>query len=328
MDTSSPTDQPLPIAPETPALKVPVHSGPWRGVLVYLVLAFGLSWAAQIAVALTARGAGLTVFTSFGPALFLLAIALMWPPALAAFVARRWVEGRNFKDAGLRWPAWRYIVIAWLGPALLTLVTMVASLPVYPFDPEFRTLRELLAATGTPEFPIPLGLLVIIQVVQALTLAVPINSIFAFGEEFGWRGYLLPRLMERLGTWPGLLAHGAIWGFWHAPLIALASYNYPGHPYLGVPFFVVFCTLAGVLFGWLRLASGSVWPPTVAHAALNAIAGLPLLLLAGADAAVAGTLWSPVGWLVLLATILLLYRAGALPPLRRVAGRPTPQANL
>jgi hypothetical protein len=81
---------------------------------------------------------------------------------------------------------------------------------------------------------------------------------------------------------------------------------------LGVALFVVFGILAGVLLGWLRLASGSVWPPTVAHAALNAIAGLPLVLLRGVDPAVAGVLYSPVGWLVLLAAIGLLVRSGAL----------------
>ena len=43
----------------------------------------------------------------------------------------------------------------------------------------------------------------IAQIVLALTLAVPINSMFAFGEEFGWRCYLLPRLMTLLGPWPG-----------------------------------------------------------------------------------------------------------------------------
>jgi hypothetical protein len=56
-----------------------------------------------------------------------------------------------------------------------------------------------------------------------------------------------------------------------------------------------------------------VLPPTVAHAALNAIGPLPLILLAGVDAAVGGTLWSPVGWLVLLGAIAVLHASGALP---------------
>src|SRR5262249_61704945 len=91
------------------------------------------------------------------------------------------------------------------------------------------------------------------------------------------------------------------------------GYNYPQLPSLGVLLFVVFGTLMGVLFGWLRLASNSVLPPTIAHASLNAIAGLPFIFLVkGVDAAVAGALWSPIGWLVLLAAIAILYRTGAL----------------
>jgi membrane protease YdiL (CAAX protease family) len=185
-------------------------------------------------------------------------------------------------------------------------------LPIYPFDPTFATLRELLAR-AEQELPLSVELIVLLQVAQGLTLAVPINSAFAFGEEFGWRGYLLPRLIGLLGPWPGLLAQGAIWGLWHAPIIGLAGYNYPQHPYLGMPFFVVFCTLFGIVIGWLRLASGSVWPPTIAHASLNAIGGLPLIVLARVDAGVAGTLWSPVGWLVLLAAVAVLCATGALP---------------
>lgn len=69
----------------------------------------------------------------------------------------------------------------------------------------------------------------------------------------------------------------------------------------------------GEELGWLRLASGSVWPATIGHAALNAVAGLPLLLLAGVDPAIGGTIYSPVGWAVLLVAIGWLIRSGRLP---------------
>src|SRR5436305_814196 len=63
----------------------------------------------------------------------------------------------------------------------------------------------------------------------------------AFGEQWGWRGYLLPRLLP-LGQWPALLLSGAIWGLWHAPVILL-GYNYPQHPILGVLVMVGTCAV-------------------------------------------------------------------------------------
>ena len=282
----------------------------WRGVLVYLALAFGLSWAAQVGLALWLRGDP-QAQAALGGGVLVAALFLMWPPAVGAFVARRWVEGGRFADAGLKWPPWRYVLLAWLGPPALVLAALLLSLPVYPFDPALTPLREAFERAGQAP-PAGLWTLLAAQVAAGLTVAVLLNSVFAFGEEFGWRGYLLPRLLALLGPWPGLLAHGAVWGLWHAPLILLIGYNYPGHPLLGVPLFVVFGVLAGVLLGWLRLATGSVVPPTVAHAALNAVAGLPLLLLRGVDPAVAGALYSPAGWLVLLAAIGLLVATGRL----------------
>jgi ABC-type nitrate/sulfonate/bicarbonate transport system permease component len=81
-----------------------------------------------------------------------------------------------------------------------------------------------------------------------------------------------------------------------------------------VALFTVFGVLMGVIFGWLRLASDSVLPPTIAHGSLNAMAALPVVVLAGpVDFAVAGAIHSPVGWPVLLAAIALLERTGALP---------------
>lgn len=284
----------------------------WRGVVVFLLLAYGLAWAAQIGLVLGLQGVS-GGMAALGGGVLVAAAALMWPPAVGAYVARRWVERSGFADAGLRWPPWRPALLAWFGPTLLTLVALLLSLPIYPFDPTFAMLQQMAEQTGQP-LPAPVEVIVLAQIAAALTIAVPINAVFAFGEEFGWRGYLLPRLIGLLDFWPGMLLHGAIWGLWHAPLIVLSGYNYPGHNLLGVPLFVVFCALAGVLFAWLQLTSKSVLAPTIAHASLNATAGVPLLVLRGVDPAVAGVLYSPVGWVALLLAITLVARRGGFRP--------------
>jgi membrane protease YdiL (CAAX protease family) len=39
--------------------------------------------------------------------------------------------------------------------------------------------------------------------------------VFPIGEEFGWRGFAYPRLVERFGLVKGSLLLGLLWGFWH-----------------------------------------------------------------------------------------------------------------
>src|SRR6185295_16226007 len=90
----------------------------------------------------------------------------------------------------------------------------------------------------------------------------------ALAEEVGWRGYFLVRLMERIGPWRGLLLHGLVWGLWYAPPLVFATQGLTRAP-LRSATFVLTCALLGALLGWLRLASRSVVPATVANAVLT-----------------------------------------------------------
>jgi membrane protease YdiL (CAAX protease family) len=90
------------------------------------------------------------------------------------------------------------------------------------------------------------------------------------GEELGWRGYLLPRL-QGIGRNRSLVAVGLVHAIWHLPLIFLTSlYHSDGNRLLVLPLFTATLVAASFAFGYLRLATGSVWPPTVAHAVHNA----------------------------------------------------------
>jgi membrane protease YdiL (CAAX protease family) len=256
------------------------------------LIAFGLSWLLWGSVWLAGiplkSGAGV-LLVAFG----------MWGPGLSALIVTRRVFGESWRTTTLdRLGRKRYYLWAWLLPAAGTAIAalLTVAFGVAALDPQFLTLQDLMNSQGIAA-SIPPEALLVIQTVVGVLLAPLVNAPFTVGEEIGWRGFLLPRLMQLgIRQWPALLISGAVWGLWHAPIV-LQGHNYPDHPYLGIVMMTVFTMLLAVIFGWLQLASGSVWVPAAAHGALNGIAGVPILILSPHDATLGGTLASIIGWI-------------------------------
>ncbi len=121
----------------------------------------------------------------------------------------------------------------------------------------------------------------------SLLAGVSINALFAFGEEIGWRGYLVHRLLGN-NFYVQVVAIGLIWGLWHAPLIFVLGYNYPGFKgWVALIVFILFTVSVTYVLNNLRLLSGSVFPAVLAHGTLNALGGL-MALSSGEDALVGG----------------------------------------
>jgi len=272
------------------------------GLAVFLLLTFGVTWAIEI---------GLVRRHAVGSAAYIaLLTGVMFIPAVCAVVVRLFVERQGFGDAGLRWGRGRHYVAAWLLPVGFGVAAMGLAvwLRQAEFDP-WMTKFMVQMKTSAPEVELPsFGLTRVIVIVVNL-LAVTVNTIPCFGEEFGWRGYLLMRLMP-MGAGRAMVVTGAIWGVWHAPII-LQGHNYPDHPVLGVPLMIGFCVLLGVVFGWLRLASGSVFAAAVAHASVNGPANTPLLFLRGRNDITTG-ITGLLGQAVMLGFVLLIWRLGGM----------------
>jgi membrane protease YdiL (CAAX protease family) len=107
---------------------------------------------------------------------------------------------------------------------------------------------------------------------------------------------------------------GIIWGLWHAPLIVLSGYNFPGHSWLGIGGMVLFSVALGVVFAWLRFRSGSVWPSTLAHATFNAQYGIALLVLAPAGDSLLRPAVGVIGVAPIAVLVLVLIVPGRLRP--------------
>ncbi|MEP7027148.1 MAG: CPBP family intramembrane glutamic endopeptidase [Candidatus Eisenbacteria bacterium] len=239
----------------------------WRGVLAYLALAFGLAWTVEF-VAL-ARGVR---FTSLTPPTTALLALVMLTPAIAAYIVRRFATREGFATAGLRRGPWRPYLFVWIGVPLLVVAIYAVTvlLGLGRFDPTLSELtarmEEMAQGRPIPQLP-PLPVLAAAMFAQSLTLGVIITSVFTFGEEFGWTGYLLVQLLP-LGRWRAALIYGALWGLWHAPVIA-GGYNYPGHPVLGVLMMCALTTAFALSQTALRLRSDSVWLTSFFHASIN-----------------------------------------------------------
>ena len=124
-------------------------------------------------------------------------------------------------------------------------------------------------ATGVDFPPIPNPGLVLLGLFFASVLAAPFfNGLIALGEEIGWRGYLLPRLMP-LGKPRAYLALGVIWGLWHMPLIWI-GFTYPDQPILGTIKFIAMTTAIGIYINELTLANNSCILAAWIHGIFNA----------------------------------------------------------
>jgi membrane protease YdiL (CAAX protease family) len=280
-----------------------------KSLVWFLIIAFGFSWI-LFALPLAFKSNETNYLTSLQIS-FALA---MWGPGIAAIVTTLFVERQPFKTLRLNTlgPK-RFYLWAWLLPPVLTLATLGFTLLLRSgeFDSSLTMMREALKqAPSTAGLP-PVEMLVVIQLAFALVLAPFINVLFALGEELGWRGFLLPRLMP-LGQWKALLISGAIWGFWHAPTTLLHGYNFPKHPYLGVLVMIVGCILLGTLLSWLYLNTRSPWAAALGHGAVNASPGLALFFLKpGFNTALGGSLLGLAGWIamsILIAWLVLTKR--------------------
>jgi membrane protease YdiL (CAAX protease family) len=73
-----------------------------------------------------------------------------------------------------------------------------------------------------------------------------------------------------LGHRKALLLSGLMQAIWHLPVIFFTTfYHGGGNVWIVVPLFLSTMTIAGILFGYLRIASKSTWPAVIAHGIFN-----------------------------------------------------------
>lgn len=289
-----------------------------KRIRIFVAFAYGIALATALVIYLTGAMKDSPVLipgSNVTLAVALTATIYMSAPALANVLTRT-ITREGWKDTWLRprlrqgWPFW---LAAWVLPSVLTLAGAAIYFLIFP--QQFSTARvDLLSGSG---YSNPWGI-VASQLLLAVVISPFVNGLFTFGEEFGWRAYLLQKLMP-LGGRKAVLILGVIWGAWHWPLTVMGhnyGLNYPGFPWLGMLVMVWFTTALSVFLGWVTLRAGSVWPAVIGHAAVNGFGAAalvfasaqPNMLLGPAVAGVIGCLGFT------LFAVALLLAPGALEP--------------
>lgn len=239
-----------------------------------------------------------------------LASLYMLLPLMIAVVIQKVDKDKLASTGLLRFKIKASWLVAWMLPVVMVLLTLVVNALVpgcefntdmsamVPADSVTEEQREMLALFMNP------AVVIMITIVSGLLAGVTINAVFAFGEEYGWRNYLVDVLREQKFVCASILI-GIVWGLWHFPLILL-GHNYPQHSVAGVFMMVVFCVLASFIETYIVIKTKSVFPASIFHGTINAVAGLNVILIKGGNDLLNG-MTGLSGFIVMAIVIMIVY---------------------
>lgn len=215
---------------------------------LYLLIVFALSWPPQVAYALWGND------PTSG---YLLSSLSMVMVTVGTFIAGRWVFRDGFKNMGWRWGKPKHYL------AVFALALFIFGAPVL--------LENLLGLHSLPE-NISAG-----AILGSFLTSFVLTLIPGFGEEFGWRAYLLPRLAQRHSLRKALLLHAFIWWAWHIPALVKIGWQVEAgaNPWLSVAVTMLVSLLPAmmnaILFAYVWTASQSLAVASAYHSAYDEV---------------------------------------------------------
>ncbi len=259
-----------------------------RNIVIFTALVIGLAVLGKIIEPFTLPPGSEPGTPGLGQALWIIS-------PLFATLLLRLLGGDGWADFGLR-PNFKRNGLWWLASILVfpLAVTVIVSLGVLAGGLSL----DLSSLGGAPAAFVTL-------LVSAL-----FKNIF---EEFAWRGYLAPKVYSlKKNIWLSHALVGLVWGAWHLPFVYVFwTYLTPQLLPVFIPLLLLGTISQSIVYGEIRLATGSTLPAWIMHSIGNALgnllilngiirfqAGQELLFTPGAEGVVSIILMTAVGiWL-------------------------------
>lgn len=257
-----------------------VHSDVSRKILIFLSVEFLLVALISIPLFLLQAESGSSLVMAAS-------VFFMWLPALATFLTRKITNDKSelplkplIKKNGKM-----YVISAYI-PGIIIALGALLYFAIFPkhLDLTLGYLKDLMTVTGQ-QIQLPtLSISSLLLIAVGLVIIAPlvfVNHILAFGEEIGWRGYLLPLLCSKFGLTNGIIVDGILWGVVHAPLVSFGvnyAGDYFGAPWTGILMMIVFATSVGVFLSYLTIKTKSIIPACISHGVINALREAPLFI--------------------------------------------------
>ncbi|EEK75497.1 CAAX amino terminal protease [Bacillus cereus R309803] len=202
-----------------------------------------------------------------------LIVVYMFTPALSSILTRIILK-EGFKDVSFslgNLKIWKGIGFALLIPMIICGITYsIAWLSgIAGFQhPEGGMLEPIYNLLGLQYVTAPFSFIYL--VVLSGIFGSLLNLIPVLGEEMGWRGYMLTRLVDAEFSRP-ILISGLIWATWHVPIVIAGLYVEGSSVLLSVLGIYLCIVPFSYITAYLRLITGSIWPSVIIHTTWNAI---------------------------------------------------------
>lgn len=244
-----------------------------KRIIIFLIITFGVCWFMEISTVIP-------MYRSNNADMVAEAVkmigSLMFAPAIGALIARLFT-GEGLLHSGFQFNISQHkfcFLFGWFGTTALTFIGAILYFVIFRdnYDPQMTDFVQSSMENGAAMDAVNIVAAFKTNLLMNIFTAPLLDVINSFGEEWGFRGYLLPKLYRKFGTIPAMLISGLVNGLWYAPLVAIGYFygeGYHGYPITGIAAMCVFGMVTGCIYSFICLRSGSIFPAVFAHSAVN-----------------------------------------------------------